>query len=66
MRAQALPNQVTDQVPEAKNYFFIKMPDRILLIDPDTKLVAEMILAPATTGSAPQQSPAQTPDSPPR
>ena len=26
---------MTDQVPETKTYLFIKLPDRILLIDPD-------------------------------
>jgi hypothetical protein len=31
--------------------FFIKLPDRILLIDPDNKTVAEIVAGPATTGS---------------
>jgi hypothetical protein len=30
---------------------FIKVPDRILLIDPDSKTVAEIIAGPSTTGS---------------
>lgn len=52
MSAQALPNNVTDQVPEAKNLLFVKLPDRILLIDPDSKVVAEMIMDDSTTGSS--------------
>ena len=37
MTAQSLPSNVTDQVPEAKNLLFVKLPDRVLLIDPDNK-----------------------------
>jgi hypothetical protein len=45
---------VQAQVPEAKEMLFIKLPDRILLIDPSSQAVAEIVLAtPATTGSAP-------------
>ena len=46
-----LPNDVTAEVPETKTYLFIKLPDRILLIDPDSKAVAEIVGGPATTGS---------------
>jgi hypothetical protein len=49
--AKPLPNNVTEQVPETKTYLFVKLPDRILLIDPDTQLVAEIVPADATTGS---------------
>jgi hypothetical protein len=62
VNARALPNQVTDQVPETKTYLFVKLPDRILLIDPDSKLVAEIVPAAATTGqdgSAPAGSPSR-------
>ena len=51
LKQQALPNDVTAQVPATKNLFFIKLPDRILLIDPDNKTVAEIVAGPATTGS---------------
>jgi hypothetical protein len=51
MTAQALPNDVTDQVPEAKNLLFVKLPDRVLLIDPDSKLVTEIVMDDTTTGS---------------
>jgi hypothetical protein len=56
MTAQALPNIVTDQVPEAKNLLFVKLPDRVLLIDPDSKLVTEIVMDAATTGSNPNSS----------
>jgi hypothetical protein len=53
MRVQALPNDVTNQVPETKNLLFVKLPDRIMLIDPDTKLVTEIVMDSdsTTTGS---------------
>src|SRR5437879_2859572 len=46
MNAQALPNNVTDRVPEVKSLLFVKLPDRIVLIDPDTKLVTEIVREP--------------------
>jgi hypothetical protein len=53
MTAQQLPSNVTDQVPEAKQLLFVKLPDRIILIDPDTKQVSEIVMDSdsATTGS---------------
>jgi len=53
MTAQSMPNNVSDQVPEAKQLLFVKLPDRIILIDPDTKLVSEIVMDSdsATTGS---------------
>jgi hypothetical protein len=60
MNARQLPNQVTTQVPQTKSYLFVKLPDRILLIDPDTKLVAEIVAAPpGTTGSGSSDSPSR-------
>jgi hypothetical protein len=56
MSAQALPSNVTDQVPEAKGLLFVKLPDRIMLIDPDTKMVTEIVLDATTTGSNPSSS----------
>jgi hypothetical protein len=55
--AQALPSDVQDQVPEAKRLLFIKLPDRIVLVDPDDQAVAEIIMTPVTTGSPPSDSP---------
>ncbi len=53
MTAQALPNNVTDQVPQVKNLLFVKLPDRIMLIDPDTKQVTQIVMDSdaTTTGS---------------
>lgn len=51
MTAQSLPNNVTDQVPQVKNLLFVKLPDRIVLIDPDTSRVTEIVADEATTGS---------------
>jgi hypothetical protein len=56
MTAQTLPNNVTDQVPEAKNLLFVKLPDRVLLIDPDSKLVTEIVTDAVTTGPNPNSS----------
>lgn len=49
MTAQSLPSNVTDQVPDAKNLLFVKLPDRVLLIDPDSKMVTEIFGADETT-----------------
>jgi hypothetical protein len=65
MTSKALPDEVTAQVPVTKTYLFVKLPDRILLIDPDTKLVAEIVGGPATTGMPSDSSP-PSPGSPPR
>ena len=51
MTAQSLPNNVTDQVPQVKNLLFVKLPDRIVLIDPDNKHVIEIVADEATTGA---------------
>ena len=51
MAARSMPNDVGAQVPEVKQLLFVKLADRILLIDPDTKLISEIVIEPATTGS---------------
>jgi hypothetical protein len=51
----ALPSNVMNQIPQAKKYLFVKLPDRILLIDPDQQLVAEII--PADSESSPGTQP---------
>jgi hypothetical protein len=38
-----LPDQATSDVPQTKKLLFVKLPDRILLIDPDQQMVAEII-----------------------
>ncbi len=55
MTAQSVPSNVSNQVPAVKNLLFVKLPDRIILIDPDTKVVHEIVmnssLDSTTTGS---------------
>jgi hypothetical protein len=51
MAARSMPNDVGEQVPEVKQLLFVKLADRILLIDPDTKQVSEIVAEPTTTGS---------------
>jgi hypothetical protein len=51
MAPLSMPRNVGQQVPEVKQLLFVKLQDRILLIDPDTKLVSEIVTEPATTGS---------------
>jgi hypothetical protein len=52
MSAQSMPSNVTNQVPETKNLLFVKLPDRIVLIDPDNKLVTQIVTDNTTTGSS--------------
>jgi hypothetical protein len=61
--ARSLPNDVTAQVPETKDLLYIKLPDRVVLIDPDTKMVAEIVMGPATTGAAGSSSSSSPGDS---
>jgi hypothetical protein len=46
--------QVGNTLPEG--LLFVKLPDRIVLIDPDTKLVTEIVMDATTTGSNPSSS----------
>ena len=67
MSAQSMPGNVTDQVPETKNLVFVKLPDRILLIDPDNKLVTQIVMDnTTTTGSNTGGSTTNTSDRPSR
>jgi hypothetical protein len=52
LKGQALPSSVQSEVPEAKALLFVKLPDRLLLIDPATQIVAEIITAGASTTGA--------------
>lgn len=57
VKAKPLPDDVTAQVPTTEKYMFVKMPDRILLIHPDTGTVAEIITnESSTTGAGPSES----------
>jgi hypothetical protein len=56
--AKQLPGEVTAQVPEIKELYFVKLPDRILLMDPQTRLVAEIVMTDgATTGGPANTTP---------
>jgi hypothetical protein len=43
MTPQSVPDNVTAQVPDTEGYLFVKLPDRVLLIDPDSKVVVEIV-----------------------
>jgi hypothetical protein len=60
MNAKAMPGDVANQVPEARSLLFVRLPDRVLLIDPDTKVVGEIVMDSdsSTVGSNP--NPANT------
>jgi hypothetical protein len=49
-QAAPMPGKVATDVPQTKNLLFVKLPDRILLIDPDNKQVTEIIPVTETTG----------------
>ncbi len=49
---QPLPSKVEAQVPEAKSFLFVKLSDRVLLIDPATQQIAQILeLSSGTSGS---------------
>jgi hypothetical protein len=50
MTAHPMPNNVASDVPATKNLLFVKLPDRVLLIDPDSNAIAEILLASDKTG----------------
>jgi hypothetical protein len=64
----SLPSNVMNQVPATKNLLFVKLPDRILLIDPDNKLVTQIVTDDnsSTTGSNTGGSSTNTSDRPSR
>jgi hypothetical protein len=52
MTPHPMPNSVTQQEHETKNYEFVKLPDRVVMVDPTDRSIAEIIPLPAssTTG----------------
>lgn len=56
LKAEALPSAVQAEVPEAKSLLFVKLPDRLLLIDPSTQIIAEIIPAGGTTTGSGESS----------
>jgi len=51
MSARSLPNEASAQAPGTKGMLFVKLPDRVLLIDPENKAVVEIVADETTTGS---------------
>jgi hypothetical protein len=51
MSTSSLPNEATAQAPQTKGLLFVRLPDRVLLIDPDNKAVVEIVADETTTGS---------------
>jgi hypothetical protein len=43
MSPHALPSEITSQIPETKGLLFVRLPDRVLLIDPDERKVIEIV-----------------------
>jgi hypothetical protein len=51
MSMRQLPNEAAAHAPQTKGLLFVRLPDRVLLIDPDEKAVVEIVADRATTGS---------------
>jgi hypothetical protein len=51
MTTKSLPNEASAHAPETKGVLFVRLPDRVLLIDPDNKAVVEIVADETTTGS---------------
>jgi hypothetical protein len=45
-------------VPDTKNFEFVKLSDKILLVDPANKMIAEIVPLSSTTGAGSPGSPA--------
>jgi hypothetical protein len=53
-----MPSNVAAQVPDTKNFEFVKLSDKILLVDPANKMIAEIVPMSSTTGAGTPASPA--------
>ena len=58
MTTHPMPGSVTAQVPATKDFHFVKLPDRVLIVDPKDQMIAEIIQVPSTTGAGTPASPA--------
>jgi hypothetical protein len=58
MLTHPMPSNVTAQVPDTKNFEFVKLSDKILLVDPANKVIAEIVPLSSTTGAGTPASPA--------
>jgi hypothetical protein len=54
MKLRPLPPEVLAVVPDAPDVLYVRLPDRILLLDPHTQITAEIILDSATTSGTRQ------------
>ena len=58
MTTHPMPGSVTAQIPATKDLHFVKLPDRVLIVDPKDQMIAEIIQVPSTTGAGSPASPA--------
>jgi hypothetical protein len=58
MTTHPMPGSVTAQVPATKDFHFVKLQDRVLIVDPKDQMIAEVIQVPSTTGAGNPASPA--------
>jgi hypothetical protein len=58
MTTKPMPGSVAAQVPATKDFHFVKLQDRVLIVDPKDQMIAEVIQVPATTGAGSPASPA--------
>ena len=53
-----MPSSVTAQVPDTKDFEFVKLSDKILIVDPANKMIADIVPLSSTTGAGTPASPA--------
>jgi hypothetical protein len=58
MTTHPMPGSVTAQVPATKDFHFVKLQDRVLIVDPKDQMIADVIQVPSTTGAGNPASPA--------
>jgi hypothetical protein len=51
MSPHALPSEMTSQIPETKGLLFVRLPDWVLLIDPDEWKVLEIVAGASKSNS---------------
>ena len=51
MTTHPMPGSVTAQVPATKDFHFVKLQDRVLIVDPKDQMIADVIQVPSTTGA---------------
>ena len=61
MTTKPMPGSVAAQVPATKDFHFVKLQDRVLIVDPKDQMIAEVIQVPSTTGAGSPASPAPAP-----